>query len=257
MLLKKIWSHVNYAFIFAVCNPMKKRLFFIFVLLAGIVAFFYFYKGGELFKKMVGGKSLREGIIEYDISYPTLTPGSMMVAGLPNKAYLRFKNNNTVNDLSGMMGLINITFISQAQKKKVTQTLNLINKKYVSEIAPEELSQLNNSYIEGILPGKNKMEIAGYSCSEAIVKLKNGQTIHVFYTKDIGIENPNWSNPYHKVEGVLMDFQMERYGLSMHLKAKQVLEQSVEDNIFSVDGKHKSIPFAEMEKILQELNPVQ
>src|ERR1051326_8642981 len=84
---------------------MRKRfLIIILLLLAGGGAFLYFYKGGELFKKMLGGKDISEGVIEYDITYPKLDPNNMMVSGLPNKAYLRFKNNNMVNDMSGMMG---------------------------------------------------------------------------------------------------------------------------------------------------------
>src|ERR1035437_8526050 len=178
----------------------------------------------------------------------------MMISGLPSKAFLRFKDNNMVNDMSGMMGLISITYISNQTTKKVAQTLTLINKKYVSDISTEEMKKMN-SYLTGIEPGKNTQDIAGFKCKEAIVKLVNGEEVHVFYTNDIGIKNPNWSNPYSKLDGVLMDFTMERYGLAMHLKAKSVLAQKVDDTAFDIPDDHKKISFAELEKILQELNP--
>lgn len=203
----------------------------------------------------LGREGISEGVIEYDITYPKLDPNNMMVAGLPNKAYLRFKDNNMANDMSGMMGLISITYISKADKT-VAQTLTLINKKYVSDISPDDLKRINSAYLEKVEPGENTQEIAGFKCKEAIVKLANGETIHVYYTDEIGISNPNWSNPYNAIQGVLMDFQMERYGVSMHLKAKQVLAQKVEENAFAVSDDHKKIPFDELEKILQELNPV-
>jgi len=236
---------------------MRKRLIFILLLvLIGAGVFLYFYKDGELFKKILGGKNVSEGVIEYDITYPKLDPNNMMVSGLPNKAYLRFKNNNTVNDMSGMMGLISITYIAK-QDKSVAQTLTLINKKYVSDISADDLKHLNDSYLNKIDQGKNTQNIAGFSCKEAIVSLQNGETIHVYYTNDIGILNPNWSNPYTKIDGVLMEFEMERYGVAMHLKAKTVVAQKIEDNAFDVsDSDYKKIPFAELEKILQELNPV-
>lgn len=236
---------------------MRKRLLFIFlILLVGTGAFLYFYKDGELFRKILGGKNIREGVIEYDITYPKLDPNNMMVSGLPNKAYLRFKNNNTVNDMSGMMGLISITYIAELSNKSVAQTLTLINKKYVSDISSDEMQHLNDSYLNKIEPGKNIQNIAGFNCKEAIISLQNGETIHVYYTNDIGIMNPNWSNPYTKIDGVLMDFQMERYGIAMHLKAKQVLVQKIDDSAFQISDDHKKIPFSELEKILQELNPV-
>ena len=235
---------------------MRKRILIIaIILLGGTAAFLYFYKDGELFKKMLGGKSLSEGIIEYDITYPKLDPNNMMVAGMPDKAYLRFKNNNTSNDMSGMMGLISITYIANQTSKSVQQTLTLINKKYVSDISPDDMKKLNESYLTKIENGKNTLVIAGYKCKEVIVTLKNGETAHAYFTTDIGISNPNWSNPYSKIDGVLMDFEMERYGVTMHLKAKQVLAQKVDDNSFAISDDHKKIPFNELEKILIELTP--
>lgn len=237
---------------------MRKRLLLILlIVLVGATAFLYFYKDGELFKKILGGKDIKEGVIEYDITYPKLDPNNMMVSGLPNKAYLRFKDNNTVNDMSGMMGLISITYIVKPSTKSVAQTLTLINKKYVSDISPDDMKHLNDSYLDKIEQGKNTQNIAGFNCKEAIVSLKNGETIHVYYTNDIGIINPNWANPYSKIDGVLMEFEMERYGVAMHLKAKTVIAQKIEDNAFDVSASdYKKIPFAELEKILMELNPV-
>lgn len=236
---------------------MRKRILLILLLvLACIGAFLYFYQDGVLFKKILGGKDMAEGVIEYDITYPKIDPSNMMLSGLPNKAYLRFKNNNTINDMSGVMGLISITYIANQSTKSVSQTLTLFNKKYVSDISVEDMKHLNDSYLSAVEKGKNTQQIAGFKCKEAIVKLLNGETIHVYYTNDIVISNPNWSNPYTKIDGVLMDFQLERYGVSMHLTAKSVLVQKIDDSAFDISDDHKKIPFAELEKILQELNPV-
>lgn len=236
---------------------MRKRILILLILLiAGGGVFLYFYKGGKLFNNMIGHSKISEGVIEYDITYPKLDPNSMMVSSMPNKAYLRFKNDNTVNDMSGMMGLISITYIAKPKEKYVAQTLTLINKKYVSDISTDEMKKLNDSYLSKIEHGKNLVDVAGFKCKEVIAKLQNGETIHIYYTNVISIKNPNWSNPYSQIEGVLMDFQMERYGVAMHLKAKQVLAQKIDDSAFEISEDHKVIPFAELEKILIELNPV-
>ena len=233
----------------------RKILIILILLLAGVGAFLYFGKDSALFKKILGGKNISEGVIEYDITYPKLDPNNMMVSGLPNKAYLRFKNNNIVNDMSGMMGLISITYIAK-NDNSVAQTLTLINKKYVADISPDQMKKMNSEYVDKIDQGKNTQLVAGFKCKEAIATLKNGESLHVYYTNDIGISNPNWSNPYSKIDGVLMDFEMERYGLTMHLKAKQVLAQKIDDNAFNVnDADYKKIPFPDLEKILVELNP--
>ena len=238
---------------------MRKRLLLIFIILLVLGgAFFFLYKNGMLSGKMLGGKDIAEGVIEYDITYPKLDPNSMMVSGMPNKAYLRFKDNNTSNDMSGMMGLISITYIANHTKQAVEQRLTLINKKYASTISPDDLKRLNDSYVSEVQEGSATQQIAGFTCKEAIVKLMDGKEAKVYYTNEIGITNPNWSNPYSKIDGVLMDFQMERYGVAMHLKAKSVLAQKVDDSTFQLPAdsvEYKRIVFSELEKILQDLNP--
>ena len=237
---------------------MRKKLIVIsIILLAGIGIFLYLYKCTSAFK-IFGEKGITEGVIEYDITYPKLDPKSMMVSGLPNKAFLRFKDNNTSNDMSGMMGLINITYIADAKNKAVEQRLTLIGKKYASGISAGALKILNDSYVVSVEPQNKQLKIAGFKCKEAVVKLIDGEEVKVYYTNEIGIENPNWSNPYSKIDGVLMDFQMERYGIAMHLRAKSVLAQKTEEEAFRIPAdstSYKVIAFPELEKLLEGLSP--
>lgn len=205
-----------------------------------------------------GSSGLSEGIIEYEITYPKMDPNNMMVNGLPSRAYLRFKDNNMSNDMSGMMGLISITYISNAQNKGVEQRLTLFNNKYASTISPADLEKMNSSYVVSVEDGKKTAEIAKFKCKESIVKLANGEKISVYSTNDISIENPNWSNPYKQIDGVLMDFEMEKYGVVMHLKATSVLSQKVEDEAFTIpadSSEYKIIDIHALEDIMRELNP--
>lgn len=223
------------------------------VLTAGLLAYYFLFSDHSF-----AGPDISEGVIEYDISYPKLDPNSMMVAGMPDKAFLRFKNNNTSNEMSGMMGLISISYITNHASKLIEQRLTLINKKYASNINAEDLKRLNESYIEKVTETGGTKEIAGYKCNEASVKLLDGTSVNVYFTDDIEIEDANWSNPYRAINGVLMDFTMERYGVSMHLTATSVKAEKCEDELFKLpadSSEYKLIEFAELEKILEELNP--
>jgi hypothetical protein len=236
----------------------KKVIVISLIALVIIVVFIYLFKESSVFKDILGSKGITEGVVEYDITYPKLDPNSMMASGMPSKAFLRFKDNCTSHEMSGMMGLISITYISNYTNKVVEQRLTLINKKYSSEINTGELDRLNNSYISSIEEGKKIVEIAGYKCKEALVKLIDGKILKIYYTNDISIDSPNWSNPYSKIEGVLMDCEMERYGVVMHLVAKSVVAQKVDDAVFTIPAdtaQYKKIVFTELEKILKELNP--
>ena len=227
----------------------KPIIFILFLLLAGAGIFLYLYRDGELFKAMFGGKNIREGVIEYEVAYPKLDPHSMVAAVLPNKAYLRFKNNNMITEMSGMM--FSISYISNQSNKSVEQTFSLLNQKSVSDISSADMKRLNGSFLSSIEEGTQVKQIAGFKCKEAIVTLQTGEVIHVYYTQDIGIDNPNWSNPYSKIDGVLMDFQLESYGLSMHLSAKTVLPKKIEDSSFEVSSDYHKTPLGELEKILR------
>ncbi len=232
---------------------MRKKPFSVFVAVAFVLLAITQYGCGTF-----GGKGVSEGVIEYDITYPKLDPNSMMVSGMPNKAYLRFKDNNMSNDMSGMMGLISITYISSCQDKGVEQRLTLFNNKYAASIPADYLNKMNGTYVTSVEEGTKTMEIAGYKCKESIVKLEGGEQISVYSTDEIGIDNPNWSNPYQKISGVLMDFQMEKYGVAMHLKATSVLSQKVEEDAFKIpadSSEYKIISIEELENILKELNP--
>ncbi|TAL63360.1 MAG: hypothetical protein EPN85_00255 [Bacteroidetes bacterium] len=229
---------------------MRKTIIFIFALvLIGAGIFFYLYRGGELFEKMLVWKNVTEGVIEYEVTYPKLDPNSMIAAALPDKAYMRFKNNNMITEMSAMM--FNISYISNQSNKSVAQTFTLFSKKNVSDISAADMKKLNGSYLSSIEEGTHTRQIAGFTCKEVIAKLQTGESIRVYYTNDIGINNPNWSNPYTKIDGVLMDFQLESYGLSMHLKAKTLLPQKIEDSAFDIPADQQKIPFAELEAMLR------
>lgn len=226
------------------------------LLIAVVIGLMVYLKTGNTnFSRLIGNK-IAEGVIEYDITYPKINSNNMMLQGLPNKAYLRFKNNNMINDMTGMMGMISVIYISRhSSPQSVTQALTLINKKYAADIPLEEVNKMNSTYIVKVEEGKNKKEVAGYKCKEAIATLNSGEAVQVYYTNQIAINNPNWSNPYYKIDGVLMDFHIERYGLAMHFRAKQVSPAEVDDGLFLLPDDYQKIPFQELDKMLMELNP--
>ncbi len=234
---------------------LMKKLIIILLAILLVVGVSLFFLKKDLFYKILGEKHVSEGIIEYEITYPKIDANNMVLSGMPTKAALKFKNNNTINEMSGMMGLINIAYISNQTNHSVFQSLTLFNKKYVSTISPEDMKRLNEGFVSKMEFGNNVMIIAGFKCKEAIVTLKDNSTLHVYYTNDIDIANPNWSNPFSEIGGVLMDFEMERYGVVFHMKAKTVLAQKIEESSFQFSDEYKKISYSELEKILMELNP--
>lgn len=197
-----------------------------------------------------------EGVIEYEVTYPDIKEKNMMVAGLPDKATYKFKDNNSVIVLSGMMGLLQMCYIANGESKEIKQTLNLIDKKYVSTISQDQLNSINSEYVKSITEAEGTKEIIGYKCKKAKAVLTDGTEIEVYYTTDLGNDDINWGNPYRGLKGTLMEFQLKKYGITMRLSATKVVQEKVEDAVFTVPSDFKKIHIKEQDKILEELNPV-
>jgi GLPGLI family protein len=197
-----------------------------------------------------------EGIIEYDVTYPGIGADNMMAAGLPDQATYKFKKESSITEFSGMMGLIRIAYIADGSKKTAHQTLNLIDQKYDSEISNQQIKEMNKEFVKDAKPVDGTKEIAGYKCKKALITLNDGTTIDAWYTTDLGVENINWCNPYHQIKGVMMEFQMQKYNVTMKLVAKTVTKEHVNDADFDIPKDYKKIDIKEQNKILEDLNPV-
>lgn len=197
-----------------------------------------------------------EGRIEYDVTYPGLDPNNMMAAGLPDKATYKFKKLSSITEFSGMMGLIHISYISDGEKRTAKQTLNLIDKKYVSDLNFKQVQDVNKEFVKEIKLADGNKEIAGHKCKKAMVTLNDGTTIEAWYTTEIGMDSINWCNPYTAIKGVMMEFQMVKYGVTMKLVAKSFTKEEIADIDFNVPADFKTIDIGEQNKILEDLNPV-
>ena len=155
-----------------------------------------------------------------------------------------------------MMGLIRIAYIADGEKKNAKQTLNLIDQKYVSDLTLEQIKEINKEFVKDAKPVDGTKEIAGYKCKKASISLNDGTTIEAWYTTELGTETMNWCNPYSQLKGVMMEFQMVKYNVTMKLTAKTVTKDPVSDHDFEVAKDFKNITIKEQNKILTDLNPV-
>jgi hypothetical protein len=197
------------------------------------------------------GKST-EGTIEYEISYPGMSSAPM---GAPDKATYKFKKLSSITEFSGMMGLVKITYMADGDKKNAQQSLCLVDKKYVSDLNHDQIDQVNAEFVKSAESVNGSKEIAGFNCKKAKITLNDGTTFDAWYTTELGTEGLNWCNPYHQLKGVMMEFEMRKYGITMKLTAKNVTKDPVSDNDWKVPGDYKKVGIKEQNKILEDLAP--
>jgi len=194
-------------------------------------------------------KFISEGAIEYDAA--VVDQSNPMATLAPNKMTIKFKNNKSAAEMSAGMGLFSTAFISDPETKSMTQLVKLLNKKFSLVQNEAEIQKENAAYPVEITPVKGTKMIAGYNCQKAHVKVKDeyASEFDIYYTKELNIKNPNFANPFYKIDGVLMEYQMKKFGLEMKFTAKSIKNEEVDDDTFELPSDYKPITKEAMDEL--------
>lgn len=200
-------------------------------------------------------KGITEGKIVYTLSYPQFKEDNIFTSIFPSEMIFKFKDNNTKNELKTSMAVFSTSLIAQSKEKKVVHLVKIANKYSGLEMDSAQIMEEYGKKPEGmvITPTDSTKEIAGYNCNHALVTFTNDpdKSFSVFYTNEIGIEDPNWCTPFHEVKGVLMEATVNKFNIDMHMVAKEVVEEDYEDEEFQVTKEYQPITVEEMEDIFQ------
>lgn len=228
----------------------RTRIIYFFFCLAILTVLFDGCKGG-LFDRRIS-----EGIIEYEVSYPNIDPDDMLAGLMPTSMIMKFKNNQFNAELSAGMGMFKTNFISNSNDYFLINSVKLINKKYATKLDQKAVEKMNEKYSKFYISKLDeKKEIAGYNCKKALVVFDDvaNESFYVYYTDEINISNPNWSNIFKDIDGVLLEYQMERYGIMMKFTAKSVTETKLEDSEFQLTSDYENLTLTDLEK---EINAI-
>ena len=200
------------------------------------------------------GKS--QGIIYYKVSYPKMDKRNLMFDFMPKKIVLKFKDNKYVTNMTAGMGMFKTDIVVDQEENQFSQMVKLINKKYILTLKGDHikksLANLPKYHVEQT--GETKI-ILNFLCKKAIVTIDNdtNKIFTVYYTDKINIEDPNWSNEFSEIDGVMLEYQYEKYGVCMKFEAKKIQFTDIDDSEFEIDPKYKAIPEAAMDKEMQEI----
>jgi len=195
------------------------------------------------------GKVVSEGVIEFDAKVVDLS--HPMASMAPTKMTFKFKDNFSIVEMSAGMGFLYTSFITNPEEKTLTQFVKMFGKKFAVIQKVADLKIENDKYPLEFTSTNETKVIAGYTCTKVHVKVKNetNEEFDVFYTKEISIENSNFTNPYSEIDGVLMEYQMKKFGIEMRFTAKTVSKIEVGDDLFKFDKESKIINQEEMDEM--------
>lgn len=198
-----------------------------------------------------GSGAISEGVIVYDAT--PLDPGHPFASYAPSKMTVKFKNNNFSAYMSAGMGALTTSFISDYEKKTFTQVVRLFTDNYFVLLNEDEIKKENAKFDIEIKPTNETKMIAGYNCKKAIASVKGDEPVEydIYYTTEIDLKNSNFSNPYFKLDGVLMEYRMQKFGLEMQFTATAVTKELVDDAVFEVPENCEQISLEVLEEKLK------
>ncbi len=206
------------------------------------------------------GVNPSEAIISYDISYPIPFEDKWLERLMPKDMTMKFKDHRLKTELSFGLGMIKIGFLSDSEKRELFEMLKFMKKKNFSTRNNEEVNlMMSNIPPHKITPGESTKMIAGYTCTNSFVEVKDDTTSYDFecwHTSDLGIKDMNWSSPFSPIQGVLMEYEIERFDVKMKFTATKVELVEFEAGEFIIPEKYSEITFKEMQENLEQLKDI-
>lgn len=196
-----------------------------------------------------------QGRLEYKITYLNAHDGNFDPALLPKRMVLEFNNEFSTNTIDGFMGLFKLGNLIYFQKSKSVSYLKVLDQDYVFHGEKHEPMCCFDNY-EGMKIEKDTSTkiIAGLKSNHAHAILPaTGEEFDIYYTYDINIKNPNSTNPYFKINGVLTDFVLYMKPYKMRFVANKFNpEKKPKDNL-GIPDDAKEISRAQMVYYMEKL----
>jgi len=204
----------------------------------------------SLFKK----KEINEGVITYDIEYLSDTTEKAIISLLPTEMTIKFNNNQSIQTVEGWMGIFKICGIVNEQEKTKSALLKIMADKYfyTTKINDEKLFGFNPMNGKRIQYTNKTKKIAGYKCKKAIITW-GIESFDVYYTDKIKIAGINWNNSYPEIDGVLLQYQVDVFGIKTVFTAKNIEEAKIDSLEFLIPEDFKESSYEELDSIINKL----
>ena len=199
---------------------------------------------------------ISEGTIEYKVSFPEISDESITATLLPETMIYSFKENQFASFFEAAGGVFKNKIIANRTNKRVDHELKVFRKQIKVMMDETDVLQMLADYPKmTVIKTDDTDSIAGLPCKKALIVFEEVEIpeIEVYYTNEIKMDTPNWCTQYHEIEGVLMAYEIEEFGIRMRLEATSVDPSEVSPELLSPDEGYQSISRDEMDVELAQL----
>jgi len=195
---------------------------------------------------------ITHGRLEYRIAYETDSAHRKLADLLPHRMKLVFNQDSAINIMEGFMGLYKLNSISYFRTKRCSTLLKIPKYSFLYTGKRGEpmccYDPMDNMIVHRTDETK---EILGFNCRKAVITFPDSDySFTVYYTNDIDIRNVNSTNPYKKIEGVLMEFELNMYYFRMRFTADKYVADLKNDARFTVPANYQELTREQMIQLL-------
>ncbi|MBN2598563.1 MAG: hypothetical protein JXR82_17425 [Marinifilaceae bacterium] len=200
---------------------------------------------------------ISEGIITYNVSYFSSEKDNPIIALLPNKVELRFKDNNICLISEGYLGFFSTKFLSKYNNPNSNILLKVLSNKLNYEFPKDEVAFVYNQLPPAKIEYNDSAKlIAGYECKKATVFMadQSKTQINLYYTSEIGLKDPNRNTPLYQIPGVLMEFETTMNQVKAKFTAQSVNLIAVSEDDFNIPEEYVLSDLKTLKKYIVDFN---
>lgn len=199
-----------------------------------------------------GGKNISQGEIHYTIEYVGKF-GPLPEEFRPKNLIVSFKKDKILYEMLSPIGNSGVMNLANPGKDIYDTYISLFTIRYFYDSERDEV-QPGFEAMAGMEINKTSKTavICGFNCKNAEITFPQDRNkrFSIWYTDEIDIKNPNITNPYQEIDGVLMSFLFIMGGSELHFTAETVYKKEISDRMFERREKFKRVSKEDINKFI-------
>lgn len=203
-----------------------------------------------------GPSYIEEGEITYEITYPYNTDlSATMLMILPKEATLIFKGSKMLTVVK--TGKIFRTEIyADEATKELEMRLDFGSDKIFTKLTEADQNKFRSGLPNYTLTATEAADSLKGLWGKKYTTKYDSDTIPAFdswFTEDLSLRNITWFSNYDGTVGVPLIYDIDQYGIRMHLEVSGFKQREVKEEEFTRAAKLSEVPYSEYDAKVSEL----
>lgn len=203
-----------------------------------------------------GPEYIQEGELKFDITYPYNTNlSNTMMSILPKEATLIFKGSKMLTIVK--RGRIFKTEIyADEATKELEMRLDFGSDKLFTKLTTEDQAAFKNHLPKYTLKATETADSLHGLWAKKYTTHYDSDTIPAFdswFTEMLSLQNITWFSNYAGTVGVPLIYDIDQYGIRMHLELSSFKRREVKEEEFTRPAKLSEVKYSEYDEKLNEL----